>query len=64
MSGLFREEPLGTGKPSPFAGKFRVMGVGNGCGMLGREGLRENLEASSALRCKICTSALPPWSET
>ena len=26
MSGLYREEPLGEGQPSPWAGKFRVEG--------------------------------------
>uniref|UniRef100_A0A0V1KHR0 Uncharacterized protein n=1 Tax=Trichinella nativa TaxID=6335 RepID=A0A0V1KHR0_9BILA len=26
MSGLYREEPLGEGQPSPWAGKFRVGG--------------------------------------
>ena len=26
MSGLYREEPLGEGQPSPWAGKFRLEG--------------------------------------
>jgi hypothetical protein len=26
MSGLYREEPLGEGQPSPYAGEFRIEG--------------------------------------
>jgi hypothetical protein len=43
MSGLYREEPLGEGYPSPCAGKFRVRG------RVGTEGCWENLEARSDL---------------
>ena len=53
MSGLYREEPLGEGQPSPWAGKFRV--GGRVC-QVGTEGCWENLEARSALVCKICTA--------
>ena len=53
MFGLYREEPLGEGQPSPWAGKFRV--GGRVC-QVGTEGCWENLEARSALVCKICTS--------
>ena len=53
MSGLYREEPLGEGQPSPWAGKFRV--GGRVC-QVGTEGCWENLEARSALICNIYTS--------
>ena len=49
MSGLYREEPLGEGQPSPWAGKFRVRS--RVC-QLGTEGCWENLEAWSALDVK------------
>ena len=52
-SGLYREEPLGEGQPSPWAGKFRV--EDRVC-QEGTEGCWVNLEARSALICKICTS--------
>ena len=48
MSGLYREEPLGEGQPSPWAGKFRV--GGRVC-QVGTEGCWENLEARSDLIC-------------
>ena len=59
MFGLYREEPLGEGQPSPWARKFRVWG--KVC-QIGTEGYRENLEAGSALICKICTSVPSPRS--
>jgi hypothetical protein len=50
MSGLYRKEPpWGT---SPWAGKFR--GGGRLC-WVGTERCWENLQARSALVCKICT---------
>lgn len=53
MSGLFREEPLKGGQPSPWVGKFEVRGrICQG----GTEGCWENQEVRSALVCKICTS--------
>jgi hypothetical protein len=51
---LHREEPLGEGQPSPWAGQFRV--GGRVC-QIAPEGCWENLEARSALMCKICMSA-------
>ena len=51
MFGLYRGEPLEERKPIPWAGKLRV-GTGY---MPGREGCWENLEARSALICKIHT---------
>ena len=53
MSGFYREEPFGEGEPRPRAGKFRTRG--RVC-QVGTEGCWENLEARSALVCKICTS--------
>jgi hypothetical protein len=53
ISGLYREEPLGEGQPSPWAGKFRV--EDRVC-QEGTEGCWVNLEARSALICKICIS--------
>ena len=60
MSGLYMEEPLGEGQPSPWAEEFRPVGRRvQGCGqsmpsrdwcLLGEPGAR------SALICKICTS--------
>jgi hypothetical protein len=61
MSGLYREGPLGKGQPSPWAGKFRV---GSRLCHVGTEGCWENLEARSALLCKICTSAPGPGSKS
>jgi hypothetical protein len=40
MFGLYREEPLGEGQPSPWAGKFRVRGRVH---KVGTEGCRESL---------------------
>ena len=45
----------GEGQPSPWVGKFRV---GDRVCQVGTEGCWENLEARSALICKICTSVL------
>ena len=59
MSGLQREEAPRKGQPSPWAGKFWVKGRVN---QVGTEGCWENLEARSALICKICTSV--PGSKT
>jgi len=53
MSGLHREESMGEGQPSPWIGKFRVCQVET-------EGCWENLEARSALICKMCTSVPGP----
>jgi hypothetical protein len=50
MSGLYREESLGQGQPSLWAGKFRVWGR-----ICQVEGCWENLEARSALICKMHT---------
>ena len=52
MSGLYREEALVEGQPSPWAGKFRV--GGRVC-QVGTERCWENLQARSALMCKTCT---------
>jgi hypothetical protein len=57
MSGLYREEPLGEGQASPWAGKFRV--GGRVC-QVRTEGCWENLEARFALLCKISTSVPCP----
>lgn len=54
MSGLYREEPLREGQPSPWAGKSRVEGRVSW----------ENLEARSTLICKLCTPVLYPGVET
>jgi hypothetical protein len=51
MSGLYRENPLGT--TSSWAGKFRFVGRTY---QVGTEGFWENLKSRSALVCKICTS--------
>ena len=51
MFGLYREEPLGEGQPSPWTGKFRV---GDRVSQGGTERCWENLAKS--LICKICTS--------
>ena len=48
-SELYREEPLGEGQPSPWAGKFRV---GGGICRVGTEECWESLKARSALICK------------
>lgn len=56
MSGLYREEPLGEGQSSCWAEKF---GEGR-TNQAETEGCWENLEPSSALLCKICTSAPRP----
>ena len=53
MSRLYREETMEEWQPSPWTGKFRV--GGRVC-QVGTEGCWENLEARSALVCKICTS--------
>jgi hypothetical protein len=53
MSGIYKEEPLGEGQPSPWARKFRV--GGRVC-QVGAERCWENLEARSALVWKICPS--------
>jgi len=60
MSG-YREEPLGEGQPRSWAGKFKV--GGRVC-QVGTEGCWENLEAKSALVCKICTSVFCPLVKT
>jgi hypothetical protein len=52
---LSREEPLGEGQLSPWAGKFRV---GGRICQVETEGCWENLEARSALVFKICTSVV------
>lgn len=57
MSGLYREKPLGEGQPSPWSGKFKV--GGRVC-LVGTKECLENLEARSALVCKICTSVFCP----
>jgi hypothetical protein len=57
MFGLYREDPLGERQPSPWAGKFRA--VGRVC-QVGTEGCWENLEARSALVCKMHTSVHCP----
>jgi hypothetical protein len=49
--GLYMEESLGEGQPSPWARKFRV--GGRRC-QVGTEECWDNLEARSALVCKIC----------
>ena len=54
MSELYSKEPLEEGQPSPWAREFRV--GGRVC-QVGTEGCWENLEARSALVCKICTSS-------
>ena len=46
MSGLYREEPLREGQPSPWAGKFKV---GDRVCQIENEGCWENLEARFAL---------------
>ena len=51
MSELHKEEPLGEGQPIPWARNFRV--GGRVC-QIGTVGSWENLEARSALICKIC----------
>jgi hypothetical protein len=61
MSGLYREEPLGEGLPSLWAGKFSF--GGRVC-PVGTEGYWENQEARSALVCKIGTSVPCPGDET
>jgi hypothetical protein len=61
MSGLYREEAVGEGQPSLWAGEFRV---GGRVWQVGTEGFWEILEARSALLCKICTSAPCPGAET
>jgi hypothetical protein len=61
MSGLYREEPLGEGQPSPCPGKFWV--GGKVC-QVETEGFWENLEARSSLICKIYTSVPHPRSDT
>ena len=61
MSGLYREEPLGEGQPSPWAGKFRV--GGRVC-QVGTEGCWENLKARSALICKIIKSLVLGQNQT
>ena len=61
MSRLYREEPLGEGQPSSWVEKFKV--VGRVC-QVGTEGCWENLEARSAVLCKICTLVSVPGSRT
>jgi hypothetical protein len=53
MSGLYREEPLGVGQPSPWTEKFSI--GGRVC-QVGTEGCWENLRAKFVLVCKLCTS--------
>lgn len=57
MSGWYREEPLGDGQPSSWAGKFRV---GDRICQKETAGCWENLEVRSALICKIRTSVPCP----
>ena len=61
MSGLYREEPLGEGQPSHLAGEFKT--GGRVCQVRTKGGW-ENLEAQSALVCKIGTSVPCPGDET
>lgn len=53
MSALYREEPLGEGQPSLWAGNFRIRGK---VGQVETEGCWENLENRSALVYKISAS--------
>ena len=53
MSELYMEDTLGEEQPNTWAGKFRV--GGRVC-QVGTEGCWENLEARSALICKIYIS--------
>jgi hypothetical protein len=57
MSGLYREEHLEEGQPSPWARKFKV---GVKVCQVGTEGCWENLEARTSLVSKICTSVPCP----
>jgi hypothetical protein len=57
MSGSCREEPLGEGQSSSWAGKFRVRGR---VYQVRTKGCRESLEARSALVCEICISIFCP----
>ena len=57
MSVLYKEGLLEEGQFNPWAGEFRV---GGRICQVGTEGCWENLEARSALICKICTSGLCP----
>jgi hypothetical protein len=54
ISGLYKEEPLGEGQASSWAGKCRVGG------RVCQVGAEENQEAGSSLMCKICTSVPCP----
>lgn len=60
MSRFYREEPLGNGQPSPWAGKFRV---GARVCQEGAEVCWEILVTRSALVCKVGTAVLVPDSE-
>ena len=65
MSGLYREEPLG-GRAAQLLG-WKVRGEGGGGGrvsQVGTEGCWEDLEARSALLCKICASVPCPRLDT
>lgn len=61
MSGFYMEEPLGEKQSSSQDGKFKVR---DKVWKVRTEGCWEDLEARSALLCKICTSVPFPESKS